>query len=97
MKHRKLRNPTSSDAVPAEPSKWSEASQRSVVAEWTREYRDIEYSCGRCHAHAIFSAADQKHAFEVMKAPIYQRRVLCIDCWRQSLVLARDIEHCVQQ
>lgn len=93
MKQRKHTKP---EIVPAEPSKWSEASQRSVAAEWTREYRDIEYSCWRCHTRAIFSAADQKHAFEVLKAPISQQRILCTECWSRSLVLARDINHCEQ-
>lgn len=68
-----------------------------MAAEWTSEYRDIEYSCWRCHARAIFSAADQKHTFEVIKAPISQQRVLCAECWKQSLVLAKDIEHCEQR
>jgi hypothetical protein len=94
MKHRKHSKP---EIVLADPSKWSDASRRSVAVEWTREYRDIEYSCRRCRTRAIFSAADQKHAFEVMKAPISQQRVLCTECWRRSLVLERDIEHCEQQ
>ncbi len=83
-----------SGVAPADPSKWSEASQRSVSAEWTREYRDIEYSCWRCQAPAIFTAQDQKRAYEVQKAPIDQRRTLCPDCWKRSLAIAQDIDGC---
>ncbi len=80
--------------VPADPSKWNEASQRSVSFDWTKEYEDIEYNCWRCRKTAVFSAADQKYTFEVKKAPIDQRRVLCPDCWRDLLAIDKEIESC---
>jgi hypothetical protein len=78
--------------APADPSLWSEQSQRSVAAGWTKEYRDIPYKCWRCKTEAVFTAQDQKYTFEVQKAPIDQRRVLCEDCWRESLAIARELE-----
>ena len=90
----KRRMTKQTNVVTADPSQWSEASQRSVSAQWTREYRDIEYSCWHCQARAVFSAVDQKRAYELKKAPIDQKRVLCADCWKRSLVLAAEIGHC---
>jgi len=71
--------------VPADPTKWSEKSQGSVAANWTTEYTDIPYKCWRCETAATFSAADQQYTYEVKKAPIDQRRILCEPCWRESL------------
>lgn len=70
--------------VPADPSKWSEKSQRSVSADWTTEYKDISYNCWNCGTKSVFSAQDQKYTFEEKKAPIVQRRLLCRSCWDES-------------
>lgn len=78
--------------APADPRLWFEQSQRSVSASWTKEYRDIPYRCWRCKVHAIYTAQDQKYTFEVLKAPIDQRRTLCENCWRASLAIARDLK-----
>ena len=51
-------------------------------------------TCWHCRAHAVFSAEDQKHTYEVTKASIDQRRILCNDCWKRSLVLAAEIGRC---
>ncbi|MCV2423807.1 zinc-ribbon domain containing protein [Paucibacter sp. DJ2R-2] len=79
-------------AVSADPSKWSEASQRSVSAEWTSEYTDILYSCWHCKAESVFSAQDQKYTFEEKKAPIDQRRLLCQACWAESHRIAARLK-----
>jgi len=84
----------SKGVVPADPSKWNEASQRSVSFGWTKEYVDIDYDCWRCRKRSVFSAADQKYTFEVKKAPIDQRRILCADCWKEFLLIEREIENC---
>jgi predicted transglutaminase-like protease len=80
------------NSVPADPSKWSEKSQRSVSADWTREYTDISYNCWHCKAESVFSAEDQKYTFEKKKAPISQQRVLCQACWEESHRIAARIE-----
>jgi hypothetical protein len=85
------------EVVTADPSLWSEKSQRSVSASWTKEYRDIEYQCWRCRTPAVFTAQDQKHTFEVKKAPIDQPRILCNDCWRQSLDVRRELAVCAER
>ncbi len=84
-------------SVPADPSKWSEKSQHSVSFHYVKEYTDIPYSCWRCKKSAVFSAVDQKYTYEVQKAPIDQRPILCTECWRELLEINRDIKQCEQQ
>src|SRR5262245_66449988 len=78
--------------VPADPTQWS--NQRSAATARVVEYIDKFYKCWRCRKDAVFSAEDQKYTYEVKKAPIDQQRILCSDCWRQSLVIDREIEGC---
>jgi Probable zinc-ribbon domain len=85
------------NSVPADPSKWSDKSQHSVSFHWVKEYTDIAYNCRRCKKAAVFSAADQKYTYEVKKAPIDQRRILCTECWRELLEVDSNIKHCEQQ
>lgn len=60
---------------------WSEASKRSYAYHYQRRhYEDIHYVCRRCGRRSVFTAADQKIAFEVKKHYIWQRRTLCGDC-----------------
>jgi hypothetical protein len=80
--------------VPADPSQWCEKSQRHMSFEWVKAYYDINYLCWRCEKSAVFTAADQKYTYEVKKAPIDQRRILCQDCWKQSEKIANDIRAC---
>jgi hypothetical protein len=84
-------------SVPADPSKWSEKSQQTVSFDFVKEYKDITYSCWRCKKSAVFSGVDQKHTYEVKKAPIDQRRILCAECWKELLEIDRDIRMCEQQ
>jgi hypothetical protein len=91
------RRPEGDLVSPANPSQWSEKSQRSVSFGFVKEYMDINYKCWRCKQSAVFTATDQKQTFEVKKASINQRRMLCADCWRESLIIERDIESCQQK
>jgi hypothetical protein len=79
-------------SVPADPSKWSEKSQRSVSAGWTKEYKNIPYNCWHCSAKSVFSAQDQKYTFEEKKAPIDQHRLLCRSCWDESHRIAARLK-----
>ena len=80
--------------VPADPSQWSPASQRSISFHYIKEYRDIAYRCWRCKAEAVFFAEDQKYTYEVKKAPIDQQRILCNECWKQRNMIEAEIENC---
>ena len=81
--------------VPCNPDCWSEESKRSVAYEFSRAaYRDKAYKCWRCDAPDIFTAAEQKHAFEVRKVNISQQRVLCRHCHREKVQLDREAEDC---
>ena len=81
-------------AVPADPSKWSEGSQRSVSSAWVTEYTSFRYNCWRCRASSVFTAADQKYTYEVKKADINQQRVLCEACWKRSNAIAAELARC---
>jgi hypothetical protein len=85
-----------SDSVPADPSQWSESSQRSVAAGWTTEYTSRRYTCWHCRADAVFTAADQKYTYEVKKAPIDQQRILCESCWKRLNAIDDELAGCSQ-
>ncbi|WP_369820779.1 zinc-ribbon domain containing protein [Rhizobacter sp. Root1221] len=84
----------SPDTVPADPSKWSESSQRSVSAGWVTEYTSFRYSCWRCRASSIFTAADQQYTYEGKKADINQQRALCETCWKRCNAIAAELLRC---
>lgn len=78
--------------VPVDPEKWSESSKRSVIYDFPpKEYGDINYKCWRCEASAVFTAEEQKQAFERRKAYIWQRRYLCGTCFSERQALERNI------
>jgi hypothetical protein len=80
--------------VPADPTQWSEKSQGSVGAYFTKAYEDRLYKCRRCGKDSVFSAIDQKYTYEIKKAPIDQDRVLCAECWKESLAVTKALrEH----
>ena len=80
--------------IPADPTQWSEASQRTLSAVYIKEYKDKHYQCWHCRTEAVFSAADQKYTYEIKKANIDQQRILCETCWRRSLEIARELSTC---
>ena len=55
------------NSVTADPTQWSDESKRSVAFHFRREYSDIPYVCWRCKAACVFTAQDQKYAFEIKK------------------------------
>lgn len=76
--------------VPCDSEQWSEDSKRSVAYGFAPQpYRDKAYQCWRCRAPDVFTAAEQKHTFEVQKANISQQRVLCRACHRERVGLER--------
>jgi Probable zinc-ribbon domain len=83
--------------LPADYTQWSEKSQRTLSADFIKEYTSYRYDCWRCRASSIFTAADQKYTYEVKKAPIDQRRILCGDCWKNSQRIGAALEVCRQQ
>ena len=89
-------DPTGDPAgVPCDPECWSEDSKRSVAYQFTpRPYRDKAYLCWRCRAPDVFTAVDQKHAFEVLKVNISQGRILCGACHRERVQLDREAREC---
>src|SRR5258708_978901 len=85
-----------SGVVAADPSKWSPKSQQTISFHYIREYSDISYNCWRCKKAAVFTAEDQRYTYEIKKAPIDQRRILCEECWKELHRIDRDIKSCQQ-
>lgn len=82
--------------IPANPENWSEKSKQSVAYDFgfRKEYGDIHYQCRRCKKPSIFTAEQQKYTYEVKKAYIDQRRILCTECWKESNEIAGRIRSC---
>jgi hypothetical protein len=83
--------------APADPALWSEKSQGSVRASFRTHYTDRAYRCSACRKEAVFTAAEQKMAYEVKKTHIDVRRVLCTPCWRERHVVEQKIAACEAQ
>lgn len=67
--------------IKVDQAQWSEPSKRSYAyVARAPHYADVVYRCLKCSANSVFTAAEQKHAFEVKKRYIWQRRILCIAC-----------------
>lgn len=80
--------PVDFEGVPADREQWSRSSKQSYLYQLSahRRYVDIAYVCAKCDTPAVFTALEQQRAFEVKKAHVWQRRVLCGRCngerWR---------------
>jgi hypothetical protein len=82
-------------AVPTDPEQWSESSKRSYIYDSPpSEYKDYNYVCCRRKQPSVFTAEAQREAYEVRKAYIWQRRVLCSDCFRMCLQIESELEQC---
>ena len=79
-----------STRVPANREQWSESSKRSLAYDFqSAEYSDLHYLCWRCGTPSVFLAEEQKKAYEIRKAYIWQRRFLCDQCWRERRALEK--------
>ena len=79
--------------VPTNVQEWSEASQRSATyCAPDDEYDDIHYECYHCQRPAVFTAEQQRRAFEVRKVYIWQRRTLCEECFAVRVSLEREVK-----
>jgi len=77
------KNNSNIGTAPVDASKWSDASLNMPVPP-PKEYKDIGYDCWHCQQKAIFSAQDQKYAYEVKKRYFWQRRRLCENCFSDA-------------
>lgn len=61
-------------------SEWSRSSQNSYGSHYDKRatnYENIAYRCKKCFAACVFTAAEQKHAYEVEKRFIWWLPSLC--------------------
>lgn len=80
--------------VRIDKSAHSESSKRSVGHEFLGEYyEDIHYKCSKCERPAVFTALEQKEAFEIRKEYMWARRVLCTDCFFEAKAIQKEVEN----
>ncbi|MCG7964766.1 MAG: zinc-ribbon domain containing protein [Candidatus Thiodiazotropha taylori] len=77
--------------APVDSSKWSKESLGIPVPP-PAYYRDEEYRCWHCRKPAIFTARDQKYAYEVKQRYFWQRRRLCGECWSRANQIKARLE-----
>lgn len=79
--------------VPLNRDEYSDSSKRSVGYEYLDEYyKDIKYRCIKCEKKTIFSAQEQKEAYEVRKEYMWSKRIICPSCWKEMRVLKKKLE-----
>lgn len=85
--------------LPAHPDLWSASSQRSYAYESSNyhQYTDRPYTCRRCGQAAVFTALQQRIAYEERKAHIWQDRVLCAACFATRMQIEAELRACAQR
>lgn len=74
---------------------WSERSKKSLISsDPPREYRDKLYTCDACATRSVFTADQQRDAFEIEKVYVLQQRGLCDVCWLLWRKLKQEIKAC---
>jgi hypothetical protein len=82
--------------VAVSPQAWSQASKQSVIYDFPPAvYEDSFYECLFCNARSVFTALEQREAFEQRQAYIWQRRTLCDACWSVRRSLERELQDCM--
>ncbi|WP_444931495.1 hypothetical protein ACJJIF_06880 [Microbulbifer sp. SSSA002] len=64
-------------------SKWSDSSQKSSGGHYdsrATHYENISYSCRTCSCSCVFSAQDQKEAYEIQKRFVWWIPSRCSKC-----------------
>ena len=81
--------------VPSDPECWSGECKRSPDYTFApKSYRDKAYLCWRCRQPDVFTAAEQKHTYEQLKANLWQSRSLCAACHQERVGLEREAREC---
>lgn len=89
MKANDKKNPKPS-RVPVERSQWSESSQRTYAL--LEFYEDRTWSCRGCGQSFVFTAQEQKRAYEDEGVYIYWHPTLCAACAEQAQATADAIQ-----
>ena len=77
-------------------TKWSASSQRSLgrYDERARYYEDLSFRCTKCERSFLFTAAQQKEAFEERKEYVRRYPTLCQSCAAQRELLLATLKEC---
>ena len=82
-------------AILCNPDNWSASSKQShSYNSAPSEYRDRNYVCWRCKQPDVYTAQEQREAYEVRKVYIWQTRVLCKDCFRTRVSIEASLKQC---
>lgn len=85
-------------AVPTSPEHWSDSSKQSYAYQSPpREYSDRNYTCRHCRKAAVFTGQEQREAYEVRKAYIWQARVLCAECFATRMQIEAELLACAHR
>lgn len=77
---------------------WSESSKRSFAYSGSvmTHYENYPYRCRKCSQPSVFTAEEQKVAYEVLQQYIWRKRTLCPACYL-NLELLREKDRQFQQ
>jgi len=76
---------------------YSCSSKRSVGFDYLGEYyEDKRYQCKKCYKSTVYTAEEQKEAFEVKKRYMWQQRFLCGCCYNEMCSIRRELQEMEQ-
>ena len=75
--------------LPVDRNRWSESSQRTYAT--IQFYEDIAWTCRGCGQSDVFTAQEQKQAFEVEQIYIYWHPCLCEACSHKKQSTAENM------
>lgn len=89
MKTGKVTKRQKSSTISVDRSQWSESSQRTYTS--ISVYTDIAWRCRGCGQSFVFTAQEQKQAYEHEGVYIHWRPVLCDACASQAQSARDDL------
>jgi len=79
--------------IPINKDRYSESSKKSVGHEFLgKYYSDIKYKCSKCKKPEIFTAQEQKEAYEDRKEYMWSKHLLCKACWKEMRSIEKELE-----
>ncbi len=83
-------------SIEIDRSKWSPSSQRSGghYDECAIYYENLAYRCRKCEMSCVFTAEQQKEAYEERKEYVWRIPSLCPSCETQRNLLRAEVKEC---
>lgn len=94
MKKKRASREELAGRLPVDVDQWSEAARRRLgYLPAPSHYEDRRFKCRSCQSEAFFTAAQQKHEYEVKKAHYLRQHVLCPPCFARRSELQALNDH----